>query len=257
MKAIESENLSVRLQTQEILHRVSLSLNEGEIVGLIGPNGAGKSTWMKALLRLLPRSAGQIRICGKDERAYSRRALAREIAYMPQGEWVHWPISVKRVVALGRTPHLMPWQQIGQRDFQKIENLLDKIGIAHLAERSMDQLAGGERRLVLLARVLAAETKIIFTDEPIAALDPAHELQVMELLKSLSAEGRSVLVITHNLTLAARFCDRLVLLHAGKVISAGAPEQVLTPAHLSRSYGIEAHYGRYDSKFFIVPWSRR
>jgi len=255
MKPVVIQNLTVHLGRHPVLQDVSMEMGAGEVTGLIGPNGAGKSTLMKALVRLLRPSAGSIHLFGQDLAAMPLRELGRRVGYLPQGQEIHWPLAVEKVVTLGRIPHLLPWQALSTEDEAAIVLAMAETDVSHLAARPVQQLAGGEKTLVKLARVLAGEPALILADEPVAGLDPNHELQVMELLKGLAAEGHSVLVVLHNLTLAARFCDRLILLHAGRVTASGAPHEVLAPEKLKQAYRIEARYGNGEAPF-VLPWRR-
>jgi iron complex transport system ATP-binding protein len=248
MNMIEAKKIRVRFDGHEILQDVNLELRKGEVLGLIGPNGAGKSTLLKVLIGEIAPECGNVRILdGK------KSQLAKKVAYLPQGQTIHWPLSVKRLVSLGRIPHLMPWEALGAEDEKAIAQAMADTDVAHLKERFVDHLAGGERNLVLLARALATQPSVLLADEPVQGLDPAHGLQVMELLSRFANFERGVIVVLHDLTLAARFCHRLVLLHQGKVLASGKPEEVLSPENLKKSYHIEAKYGTGED-FYIVPW---
>jgi iron complex transport system ATP-binding protein len=248
MTLIDVKNIDVALDDIKVLENVSFSLEKGEILGLVGPNGAGKSTLLKALIGEVTPKSGNVKVLdGKKD------FLAKKVAYLPQGQVVHWPLSVKRLVSLGRIPHLMPWERLGPEDEKAIAQAMEDTDVAHLKDRFVDHLAGGERNLVLLARALATQPSVLLADEPVQGLDPAHGLQVMELLSHFSNSERGVIVVLHDLSLAARFCHRLVLLHQGKVLAAGKPEEVLSPGNLEASYHIEAKYGPAGG-FYIVPW---
>lgn len=250
MKLIEAQKIRVRFDGPQILQDVDLELRKGEILGLIGPNGAGKSTLLKVLIGEITPESGNVRILdGKKDQ------VAKKVAYLPQGQVIHWPLSVKRLVSLGRIPHLMPWEPLGPEDEKAIIRAMEDTDVTHLADRFVDHLAGGERNLVLLARALATQPSVLLADEPVQGLDPAHGLQVMELLSRFADSERGAIVVLHDLTLAARFCHRLVLLNQGKVLASGKPEEVLTPENLKASYHIEAKYGTGDD-FFIVPWKK-
>ena len=250
MKLIDAQKIRVNFDGLGILQDVDLELRKGEVLGLIGPNGAGKSTLLKALIGEIKPEAGSIKVLdGK------REHLAKRLAYLPQGQVIHWPLSVKRLVSLGRIPHLMPWELLGPEDEKAIVQAMKDTDVAHLADRFVDHLAGGERNLVLLARALATQPSILLADEPVQGLDPAHGLQVMELLSRFVNHERGAIVVLHDLTLAARFCHRLVLLHQGKVLASGKPEEVLSPENLKKSYHIEAKYGT-ENDFYIVPWRK-
>ncbi|MDD5217804.1 MAG: ABC transporter ATP-binding protein [Candidatus Omnitrophica bacterium] len=256
MNLIEAKDISVSLGGRVIVDHVSLAVGKGEMVGLIGPNGAGKSTLMKTLVRILRFQSGSIDLMGQPIHRMDRKILARKLAYLPQGQEVHWPLAVERVVALGRIPYLMPWQDLSDFDDQKIREAMTCSDVLPLARRQINQLAGGEKALVMLARALASEPEVILADEPVAGLDPNHQIQVMQLLKDLAGKGRGIIVVLHNLTLAARFCKQLFLMREGKIYASGDPQAVLKPENLKVAYGIDARYGHYEGEFFIVPWQR-
>jgi len=248
MKLIEAQKIHVSFDGLKILQDVDLELRRGEVLGLIGPNGAGKSTLLKVLIGEIKPESGDVSLLdGKTDH------IAKKVAYLPQGQVIHWPLSVKRLVSLGRIPHLMPWEQLGPDDEKAIAQAMTDTDVTHLKDRFVDHLAGGERNLVLLARALATQPSVLLADEPVQGLDPAHGLQVMELLSRFANSERGVIVVLHDLTLAARFCHRLVLLHQGKVLASGKPEEVLASENLRKSYHIEAKYGTGDA-FYIVPW---
>lgn len=253
---LTAQNLTHRFGSRVVLENVSCEIRPGEVTGLIGANGSGKSTLVRALARLLKPESGTVSLDGKDVKSLPARALAKQIAYLPQERIVHWPLAVHRIAALGRIPHLMPWEEPGPLDEQAVARALEKADALRLQKRRFSELAGGEKALVLLARALAVEPRVLLADEPVAGLDPHHELQVMQVLRTLAREGCAVLVVLHHLTLAARFCDRLLLLNRGKIHAAGKPEEVLTPASLKASFGIEAVFGKQGPEFFVLPWSR-
>ena len=255
MNLIRAEGLKVSLDAIPVLEDVSFSLEQGEIVGLVGPNGAGKTTILKLLTGELKPQQGRVEILGKSIREFSAQTLARQLGYLPQEAEIHWPLAVERVVALGRVPHLMPWEDLKSTDETIIEDAMRATDTFHLRGRRIDHLAGGEKALVMIARLLAGQPKLLLADEPVQGLDPAHGLQVMELLRSVAGGGRGVLVVLHDLALAARFCDRILLLHQGTIAASGKPETVFTPEHLKASYHIEAKYGNGDG-FYVVPWKR-
>jgi len=255
MNLLQAEKLHVELDGFTVLEDVSFSLAKGEIVGLVGPNGSGKTTLLKTLIGALKPQGGFVEILGKPARDFSTQELARQLGYLPQEAEVHWPLAVERIVALGRVPFLMPWEDLKNSDENIIEDAMRATDTLHLKRRRVDHLAGGEKVLVMIARLLAGEPKILLADEPVQGLDPSHALQVMELLRGVVAGGRGVLVVLHDLALASRFCDRILLLHRGKIAASGRPEEVLSPEHLKTSYHIEAKYGNGDG-FYVVPWKR-
>ena len=257
MTLLQATGIRIRLGDNDVLAGVDLGLTPGELVGLIGPNGAGKTTLLRVLARLLDPDTGSLVYDGASVAGIDRRAFAREIAYLAQNAPLHWPITVRRLVALGRIPRLGPWTRPTDADAAAIDTALAQADIADLAERIVTTLSGGERLRTLLARALATEPRILLADEPIAALDPYHQLHVMQLLRELAGRGGAVIAVLHDLTLAARFCDRLVLLDGGAVVADGRPDAVLNPANIETVYRIDAHFGRVGDQAYVVPWTRR
>ena len=244
--------VTVMLGDVPALAAVDAVFEPGTLTGVIGPNGAGKSTLARAALGLL-RHSGSITIDGVEAAALRPRDRARAIAWLPQGQSLHWPLSVERLVALGRLPHLAPLQRIGPADRAAIDAAMVEADVAHLRARTVTELSGGERARAMLARALATGAGALIADEPLAALDPAHQLATMALLRSRAAAGSTVIAMLHDLTLAARHCDRLILLDRGRVAAAGVPDTVLTDANLAAVYGVRAWRGDADGAPLIVP----
>lgn len=238
-----------------ILDGVDLHIGEGELIGLIGPNGSGKTTLLRIMAGLLPPAGGTVSCDGRPLGQWDIVELARTIAYLSQEATVHWSLSVEQLVALGRLPHRR--SSAGrERDEIAVNQAMAATGIADLRHRTADTLSGGERMRVMLARALAVEAPMLLVDEPVAALDPFHQLQAMEVLKATAKTGAAVAVVLHDLSLASRFCDRLLLLHRGKTAATGLPEEVLTEANLSRAYNISTLRGRHRDQNFVLPWDR-
>jgi iron complex transport system ATP-binding protein len=234
MSGLTVENLSVAIGARKILDKVSFALARGEIVGLIGPNGAGKSTALRAILGLIAAEAVRIDIDGRDVRAFTPRERAKLIAYLPQARDVYWPISAHTLVALGRTPHGDGGAPAGEA---AVARALEQTDATEFATRDVRTLSGGELARVLLARAFAVEAHVLLADEPLASLDPGHQLQVMEHLK-MAAKTSSVLIVMHDLALAARYCDRLYLLDKGKVLAAGAAAAVIASPELETAFAV-------------------
>lgn len=249
MTLLQADALTVRHGDVLLVDAVSLELGRGELFGLIGPNGAGKSSLLRALAQLLPHQ-GRTRIDGTALDSLSPAARARRIAYLAQGDHTAWPLTVRDFVALGRLPHGR--EDAGGR--AAVEAALAHMHLEAFAARRIDGLSGGERARTRLARALAVEAPLLLADEPVAALDPYHQLSVMELLRRQCALGRSIVVVLHDLTLASRFCDRVLLMHQGRAVACGAPRQVLTPAHLQQVYQVQAMHGEHDSEPYVLPW---
>jgi iron complex transport system ATP-binding protein len=251
---IEATDIAVRFGATTLLEGVDLAMHAGEMVGLVGPNGSGKTTLLRILANLRPPEGGRVRYGGRTASEIGARSLARHIAYLAQGGDVHWPMRVETLVALGRLPHRRPFQDLDAADRDAIEQAMIVADVVALRARTMAQVSGGERMRILLARSLAVDADILLADEPIAALDPLHQLQVMELLRATARKGRGVAVVLHDLALAARFCDRLILLADGGILVEGPPAQVLTDAHLARAYGVEVIRGERDGVPYLLPW---
>jgi iron complex transport system ATP-binding protein len=252
------DDVSVRLAGTQLLRGVSLRLDAGELLGLIGPNGAGKSTLVKAIAQLLS-YRGRIRLEGEDLARLSARKRARRLAYLGQEDQLQWPIGVYDLVALGRHPYRGSWWRgagvpaLG--DQRAIEAALHATDTWGLRERRVTELSGGERARVRLARALVVEAPLLLADEPVAALDPLHQLKVLERLRSHCASGGVAIVVMHDLTLASRFCDRLLLLDRGRIVASGPRTRVLTEAALGQVYGIRAVVGEHQGQGYILPWS--
>lgn len=253
-KALEVSDLSVCRRNRQILSEVSFNAGFGEVIGLIGANGSGKSTLLKSVLGILPWKSGRCSVNGVAVEPENRSWLSRNVGYLAQDTTCHWPLEVERVVALGRLPHLPSACVPGAADREAIRQAMLVAGIGHLAKRTLTRLSGGEQRRVHLARMLAVEPRVLLADEPIAGLDPFHQLAIMELFCSQAEAGRLVVVVLHDLTLATRFCDRLILLKEGRVLADGLPDAVLSGAHLAEAYRIEARVFNDREHRALIPW---
>ena len=256
MVTLSLDNFSVNLGRRSVLNAVTANLAPGELIGIVGPNGAGKSTLVRSLLGLLRPVGGMVALDGQAVADMPRRQVARAIAYLPQGQTLHWPLSVERLVALGRLPHLGPMSRITAADYAVIEDAMARADVIGLRDRIATELSGGERARVLLARALAVEAPGLIADEPLASLDPGHQIDVLELLAREAQAGRMVVAVLHDLTMAARYCDRLLLLNGGRLVADGKPLDVLTPERLRSVYGITARIEDAGGWPFIVPLRR-
>lgn len=248
------ENLHASLGDARVIRGVSLAAEGAQFVGLIGPNGVGKTTLVRAIAGLIP-FGGSVALDGEAVSAMSPRARARAMSYLAQGAGSHWPLEVSRLIALGRLPHLEPFHRAGAADEAAIARAIALAGVAEFVGRDVLTLSGGERARVLLARALAVEAPLLLVDEPVSALDPYHQIRIMEVLRTYADEGRTVVAVLHDLSLAARYCDRLILLDNGKVKADGAPSEVLTPQNLRDTYRIEALIGG-EGERFVLPVKR-
>ena len=250
---IDVEAATVRIEGTTILDEVDLVLDPGEFVGLIGPNGAGKSTLLKAITGLGSLSGGAIRYDGAAAPALGA-TLARRLSYLAQDGEVHWPLRVDHVVGLGRLPHRTPFAGESESDRAAIERAMALAEVAEFRARTVQSLSGGERMRVLLARALAVEAEVLLADEPVAAVDPLHQLRIMDLLRQVAGAGKGVVVVLHDLALASRFCSRLVVLAKGRKILDGPPAD-LTDDVIRRAYGVSTLRGEYLGQTFVLPWA--
>lgn len=233
-----------------------LSVRAGEVFGLLGPNGSGKSTIVRLLSGVLSPDRGRIRFAGRDLTAYSREALARQIAVVPQETQIALPFSVLEVVLMGRSPHHGRFGFESQADIALARHAMQLTEVDGLERRAIHELSGGERQRVMLARALTQAPQLLLLDEPTAFLDIKHQVEVYDLIKNLSRqEGLTVISILHDLNLASLYCDRLALLKSGAVFCAGAPEDVLTYVNVKAVYETEVYIGLNDitRKVHILP----
>jgi iron complex transport system ATP-binding protein len=238
--ALAFEGISVRIGAREILRDVSLAVQPGEVVTLAGPNGAGKTTLFRVASRVLQPDAGRVLVRGRPLAALSRRELAREVGVVPQDATIAFPFTAGEVVLMGRTPHLGLLGFETRADVSRARDAMARVGIEELADRSVLELSGGERQLVLVARALAQDPRVLLLDEPTAHLDLRHRVAVLEQVRAFVRRGRSALVVSHDLGLAARTCERVALLQRGELCASGEPREVLTPGSLREVFGVEA-----------------
>lgn len=252
--AIVAQGISVSLSGRCVLNAADVMLQPGEMLGIVGPNGAGKTTLLRVFAGLLKPDQGSVRYDGLSARELGRRALARRVAFLAQDGATAWSLCVEAVVGLGRLPHRPPFGGESEADRAAVANAMALCDVAAFADRTFGTLSGGEGRRVLLARALAVEAAYLLADEPLAGLDPGHQLETLQRLRSVAAEGAGVAVVLHDLSLAARFCDRLLLLDRGRRIADGAPGEVLGDQLLADVFGVAALRGQRDGKPFLLPW---
>jgi iron complex transport system ATP-binding protein len=252
-EVLEARGIGVRLGGRQVLEDVSLSVKPGEIVAVIGANGAGKSTLLKVLAGLMAPGAGTVSAGARPLGDLDRRVLGRTIAYLPQERAVHWPLTVRRLVALGRFPFRAPIAGPSSDDEAAVTEAMAAMDVTAFAERAVTELSGGERARVLLARALAQRPRFLVADEPTTGLDPAHGLTLFAQFVRMSALQRAVIVALHDLSLAARYCHRVLLLKDGTALAQGTPHEVLTPELLARAYGVRATVAEIEGRPVVLP----
>jgi iron complex transport system ATP-binding protein len=227
------------------LRDVSLELSPGEVLGLVGPNAAGKSTLLRLAAGLLMPQAGEARLDGRPLRSLGRHARARAIAFLGQHQPDDLPFSALEVALMGRAPHLGPWALEAPGDLACAREALAELDAAALADRPVGQLSGGERQRVFVARALAQQARLLLFDEPLQALDLAHQLLVVRAVRRRADAAGAALLVLHDLSLAAAVCDRLALLGGGRLLCVGSPAEVLQPGPLSLAYGAALDVARH------------
>ncbi len=237
---LHARDISHAIDGIDILRKMSVQVQRGELVGLIGPNGAGKSTLLRFLCGVETPASGEVFWNGQVLHHISAEQRARQIGYLVQGARAHWPMSVQRVIELGRLPYQGFLSRSTAADCAAVARAMQMTEVAAYRNRIATTLSGGEQTLVMLARIFATEPQLLCADEPVAALDPYHQLHVMELLRAQAQGENSAVVVLHDLALAARYCDRLYLFRHGEIFASGTPAQVLTQDNLRAVYGIES-----------------
>lgn len=233
----ELNKICVSLGGRRIVSDISFHAHSGEFIGLIGPNGAGKSTLLKAAACLIPDETGDLKINGDALASMTPVNRARHLAYLPQARPIFWSVSARAIVSLGRFAYGNPMSD-DAHDVAAIDHALSQTGAAHLSNRPAGELSGGELARVHLARMLASEAPVMLADEPIAALDPAHQLAIMALLRQRADAGACVIAALHELPLAVRYCTRLLVMQDGTCVADGAPEKILSEKLLRDVFGV-------------------
>lgn len=249
---VSVESVSVKRGSRWIVNDVSLAVNPGEVLALVGPNGAGKSSILATLSGDLTPQRGRALLLNRPTASYRPIQQARLRAMLLQANQVSFPFSVTQVVEMARTP----WagQPEEERDEEAIAWAIDAVDIGHLAHRRFNELSGGEKARVSLARVLAQETPIVLLDEPTAALDLHHQERVMGVVRRLGETGKSVVVVVHDLTLAAAYADRVALIVEGRLVAGGTPGDVITPERISQVYRVDVDVlADSDGRHIVVP----
>jgi iron complex transport system ATP-binding protein len=241
-RILDISNISLSFRDKLILNNISFSVSAGEFFVIIGPNGAGKTSLLKIISGLQKAQNGSVIIKGKNISDYTRRNLSKILAIVPQQIEVGFPFTVKDTVIMGRTPHLGILGMESKNDFDIAEEAMEFTDVAHLADRKLFQLSGGELQRVIIARAICQQPEIILLDEPTTALDPAHQLKIMDLMERFRKQhNTTIIMVSHDLNLASMYGDRLLLLKEGCVVKTGDPKTVLNKSLLEESYGCKIH----------------
>ncbi|MBM6576543.1 ABC transporter ATP-binding protein [Microvirga sp. SRT01] len=254
--SLSVETLAVTIGDKRLLNEVSVAFASGHVTAILGPNGAGKSTLMACLAGLMQPTGGRVLLDDRPRGDFERRDLARRVGYLPQEADVHWNVDVATLVGLGRFPHRGRWGETPE-DRDAVTRAMAATDVGGFAKRGVSTLSGGERARVLLARVLAGEPDWLLADEPLANLDPAHQLDGLDALRRVAAAGAGVIVVLHDLNHAARVADDVLLLRDGRVVAFGPPDQVLTRDLVAATYGVDTHVGvAPGGRRFLIPTER-
>jgi iron complex transport system ATP-binding protein len=236
---LEATDLAFGYPERPVGRNVSLAVHRGEVVCLLGPNGCGKTTLFKTLLGLLPPQGGRVSLDGEPLGGLARADIARRIAYVPQAQVAPFPFAVIDLVLMGRVAHRGLFAAPGEDDRRIARAALDELAIAHLADRDVTRLSGGQRQLVLIARALAQAAPMIVMDEPTASLDFGNQVRVLSEIRRLTGGGAGIILATHDPDHALAIADRVILMKEGTIVASGTPETTLTPARLADVYDVD------------------
>jgi iron complex transport system ATP-binding protein len=249
MSGLTAQDLCLAYQEKAVLGPLDIRFQQGRLHIVLGPNGAGKSSLLRHLAGLLPRKSGTVWLDGRVLETVDRFERAKRIAYLGQDREIVWPLLVRDLVMLGRHPHGVSLETASDADWQSVEAAMRSVNILDFSMRPVTELSGGERARVLLARALATQADWLLLDEPIAGLDPRQQFLMMELLQEQRREGRSVLLVLHDLSLASRFADEILLLDQGRVVVQGHVEMALTHTHLAKTFGVETSLSLHNDGY--------
>ena len=254
---LELDHVSFKRGNRFIVNKMNVSLQAGHFIGLIGPNGTGKSTLLKLMAKLLKAHSGTIQFLQKNLNEMTDLEVAKAITYMPQSTMLDYQFTVEQVVMMGRHPHRKKWQLSQKQDYTIVEEALKQTGIDHLKDRFITTLSGGERQLTFLARAITQQSDVILLDEPTSDLDIYHQVQICEIIRLLVKEGKTVVAAIHDINLATRYCDQLLLLRDGEIVSFASPEEAITSDILRKVF--QTNTFTYDDPYFekrqVIPYS--
>ena len=242
--SLSTHNLSVGYHDKAIVKQVNLSIPEGKIIALLGPNGCGKSTLLKAMARILSPMEGHVQWQGKNLHSIASKKLAQQLALLPQTQPIPEGIKVKDLVAYGRSPYTGFWGRLNRQDQLIIDSVMHETGITELADQLVSELSGGQRQRVWLAMTLAQDTPYLLLDEPTTYMDLSHQVELMHLLRKLNKQGKTIITVLHDINQAARYCDHLIVMKQGSIITQGSPESVLTQTLMKDVFSLNAQIHR-------------
>jgi len=249
---LKVKNIEFSYNSTPVLENISMDLDRAEVIGIVGPNGAGKSTLIRCIDRILTPRGGIILLDENDISKMTRMEIAKEMGYVPQTTARVFPATVFDTVLMGRRPHL-GWKS-SEEDIDKVLEVLQLLGIMEFSMRDFNEISGGQQQKVLIARALAQEADILLLDEPTSNLDIRHQLEVMDIMKGIvKRKGISAIVAIHDLNLASRYTDRLLMMNGGRIFASGNPESVLTVENIRRAYGVEALVKSDGVRPYIIP----
>lgn len=255
MFAIEVENLQFGYN-EKIIDNISFKIEEGKFVSLIGPNGSGKSTIIKLLNHLYPPWQGRILIDNEDINSFSKKELARKISLVPQNTLIEYEFTVEDIVLMGRYPYKKRFERYNEEDYEIAYHALKATNTFHIKDKIITEISGGERQRVIIAKALAQETPIILLDEPTAHLDINHQMEILNLLRRLNKEKKTTIIIAiHDINLASRFSDEIIILSMGKIIDNGIPENVITKENMEKVYSVKVAIdkNKHTNSLSITP----
>jgi len=238
------------------LENITFEVKEGEVLGIIGPNGSGKTTLLKCINMVLRPKVGAILIDSKNISEFDRKEIAKNIGVVPQNSTIHFPFTVFDIVLMGRMPYVDKLKGECCKDLEITEEVMKITNIKHLASRPINEISGGEKQRVVIARALAQEPKILLLDEPTLHLDINHQIEILELVVEIAKRKKLIVImVSHDLGLASRYCDKLLLLHKGSIYSVGSAAEVLTTENIKKVYGIDTYLIHHPptNSYLVIP----
>ncbi len=254
MSVVAIDGVSFKYHQEMVLNNIVLDINKGAFISLLGPNGSGKTTLLKNICKLLKPESGDIDLLGLPLNHYKNKDLAKSIAVVHQSLYTEFDFAVKDVVLMGRYPHQKQFQSESKEDYDHVESALLATDTLHLKDKSIKEISGGERQRVMIARALAQDTQILLLDEPISHLDIKYQIEILKLCRTLNLErGMTVFATLHDINLASRFSDQIVLMKSGEIHAIGAPIEVITEDNIQSVYDIEVSLMKMHNQLFVMP----